>query len=313
MPEPVSVLPHRTACPLGAADVSVSALPPDRLRNTVGTLASHPDVRGSAALQTFLRLGFWSILPNWFCDQSHQLIECANASGDVACAIALARHLVLRRTALQSIEEQVACLHELHELHYAATVQGAAQPIAPSVSTYENACIAVCLRFLSQTYDPFRWRHRAPASLGAQEKAFDAAVFRFCQATPVPRVASPDSLPDNRPASTLRRGVGLAPARILILAALQQYFGGPFEPQPINQRASLTATLAAGLPLVVIGSTGPIDGDDTRHAWVCEAWQEKDGCADILDPASASIGRQPLGRFLDRLSADSVGFAWMPA
>ncbi|HVL09060.1 MAG TPA: hypothetical protein VM512_07875 [Burkholderiaceae bacterium] len=304
MPEPVSVLPRSSARAADAASIPVSILPADRLRNTLTALAANCSVGGASALRTSPGLAFWSALPDWFCDQSHQLIERALNDGHAACAVALARHLILRRASLQSIDGQVSCLQELHELRHDAIEPGMAGPPATSTSAYENACVAVCLRLLSQHHDPFRWRHRIPAALAAQERAFDAAVFRFCQVEPVVRPAA---------AHGARRGVGFAPARALILAALQQYFGMPFIPHPVSQRTALTDTLGCGLPLVIVGGSGPIDGDDTRHAWVCQAWQSDDGQADIFDPAPARAERQLLDAFLDRLSADSLAFVRTPA
>lgn len=302
MPEPVFALPLPSIHTADATDTPISIPPAGRLRNILTALAANRGVRGASALQASLGLEFWSALPGWFCDQTRQLIEHATDDGHAACAVALARHLVLRRASLLSIDGQVNCLHELHELRHCAAETAA--PLAASISAYENACVAVCLRFLSQQYDPFRWRHRTPAALAAQEQAFDAAVFHFCQATPVPRPATSPGA---------RRGVGFAPARALILAALQQYFGTPFASYPVDQRAVLSSTLARGLPLVIVGGSGPIDGDDTRHAWVCQAWSVENGHADIFDPAPATMERQSLDTFLDRLSADSLAFACIPA
>lgn len=298
MSESASVLPRSSASETDAVD----SLPPPamRLQNVLAAIASGSGVRDVNAIQISLSLKFWSALPNWFCDQSRSLIEHAVDDSSMACAVAIIRHLVLRRDALQLIEGQINCMHELHELRYCYTELGASVPIVPSVSVYENACVAACLRVLSQEYDPFRWRHRAtPETLTAQEKAFDEAVFQFCLIAPSLRDA---------PAGIMRRGVGFAPTRVLILAALQQYFGFPFEPRPVSQRNTLVSTLEHGLPIVIVGGSGPIDGDDTKHAWVCRRWQQENGHVEIFDPASASMYRQPLTPFLDRLSSDSLAF-----
>lgn len=244
----------------------------------------------SDLLQTVL-----SAQQGWFRRQFDALVAGATAEGNTEFAAACARHLVLCRASLSDAPGQLACLQELHELRLAACGPPPANP-----SVYRHACVAVCLRLLSQECDPYHWRHHeVPGVLPMLESAFDRAVFALCERAP-----SLAADPAGRP----QAGVGFERAGALFLAALQRYFGGVFGRCPAYRHDLIAQTLAQGLPVVLIGTDGPVAGDDTHHAWIFLRWQPEAGQVLVFEPSTGRTHWHGLAPFLGRLTDTATAF-----